>query len=274
MNIGSDKLNFIVAVALYGVSAVYSIFLFRKGFRQDNRINYCLLFGGFVFHTLAMFQRGFSLNHCPIHNLYEATTFVGWTMVTAYLCLGLWSRLRFLGAFASPVLFAVGVFALMPGLDVKSAEPVFTGGWLSLHVALFVLAYAAFGLSCIAGLMYLTQEHDLKFHKFRAVFSLMPPIQRLEIVASRLLLAGFLLLTSGLVVSAIWSRQMNVRFAGDPKIVWSFFVWALYLTLILMRWKFAQGGRRFAWGAVCGFLFVLLTFWGSSLLSPIHKPGP
>ncbi|HMJ67040.1 MAG TPA: cytochrome c assembly protein, partial [Candidatus Binatia bacterium] len=114
MNIASDKLNFIVAVTLYGISAVYSIFLFRKGFRQDNRINYCLLLGGFLFHTLAMFQRGFSLNRCPIHNLYEATTFVGWTMVTAYLCLGLWSRLRFLGAFTSPVLFAVGVFALMP----------------------------------------------------------------------------------------------------------------------------------------------------------------
>jgi len=274
LNIGSDKLNFIVAVILYGASALYSIFLFRKGFRQDNRINYCLLLGGFLFHTMAMFQRGFSLDRCPIHNLYEATTFVGWTMVTAYLCLGLWSRLRFLGAFASPVLFAIGVFALMPGLDVKSAQPVFTGGWLSLHVALFVLAYAAFGLSCIAGLMYLTQEHDLKFHKFRAVLSLMPPIQRLELVASRLLLGGFVLLSAGLIVSALWTRQMNVAFAGDPKIVWSLFVWALYLALIVMRWKFAQGGRRFAWGAVVGFVFVLLTFWGSSLLSPIHNPAP
>jgi ABC-type transport system involved in cytochrome c biogenesis permease subunit len=274
LNIGADKLNFIAAVILYGVSAVYSIFLFRKGFRQDNRINYCLLLGGFLFHTMAMFQRGFTLDRCPIHNLYEATAFVGWTMVTAYLCLGLWSRLRFLGAFASPVLFAIGVFALMPGLDVKSAQPVFTGGWLSLHVALFVLAYGAFGLSCIAGLMYLTQEHDLKFHKFRAVLSLMPPIQRLELVAGRLLLAGFILLTAALIVSAIWTRQMNVRFAGDPKIVWSLFVWALYFLLIIMRWKFAQGGRRFAWGAVMGFVFVLLTFWGSSLLSPIHNPAP
>jgi len=52
------------------------------------------------------------------------------------------------------------------------------------------------------------------------------------------------------------------------------FVWAVYLALIIMRWKFSQGGRRFAWGAVFGFLFVLLTFWGSSLLSPIHKPIP
>jgi ABC-type uncharacterized transport system permease subunit len=274
LNLDADKINFVVAVALYGVSALYSIFLFRKGFRRDDRINYCLLLGGFAFHTAAMFQRGFSLNRCPIHNLYEATAFVGWTMVTAYLCLGLWSRLRFLGAFASPVLFAIGVFALMPGLDVESARPVFTGGWLSLHVALFVLAYAAFGLSCIAGLMYLTQEHDLKLHKFRAVFSLMPPIQRLEFVASRLLLAGFVLLSAALVVSAIWTRQMNVPFAGDPKIVWSLFVWALYLALIVMRWKFAQGGRRFAWGAVVSFVFVLLTFWGSSLLSPIHNPTP
>jgi HemX protein len=274
LSIGSDKLNFIIAVILYGVSAIYSIFVFRKGFRQDNRVNYCLLLGGFLFHTAALFQRGFSLNRCPIHNLYEATTFIGWTMVTAYLCLGLWSRLRFLGAFASPVLLAIGVFALMPGLDVKSDTPVFSGGWLSLHVALFVLAYAAFGLSCVAGLMYLTQEHDLKFHKFRAVFSLMPPIQRLELASTRLLIAGFILLTGGLIVSALFARQMNLQFAADPKIVWSIFVWALYLALIIMRWKFAQGGRRFAWGAVFGFLFVLLTFWGSSLLSPIHNPTP
>jgi ABC-type transport system involved in cytochrome c biogenesis permease subunit len=271
---GGDKLCFVIAVILYGVSAVYSIFLFRKGFRQDDRINYCLLLGGFGFHTAAMFLRGFSLNRCPIHNLYEATAFVGWTMVTAYLCLGLWSRLRFLGAFASPVLFAIGVFALMPGLDVtpSGGAPVFSGGWLSLHVALFVLAYAAFGLSCIAGLMYLTQEHDLKFHKFRAVFSLMPPIQRLELVVSRLLVGGFVLLTGAIIVSAIWTRQMNVQFTADPKIVWALFVWALYLALIVMRWKFAQGGRRFAWGAVVSFVFVLLTFWGSSLLSPIHNP--
>ena len=274
MSIGSDKLNFIIAVVLYGVSTIYTIFLFRKGFRQDNRVNYCLLLGGFLFHTLAMFQRGFSLNRCPIHNLYEATMFIGWTMVTAYLCVGLWARLRFLGAFASPVLLAVGIFALMPGLDVKSERIEFSGGWLSLHVTLFILAYAAFGLSCVAGLMYLTQEHDLKFHKFRAVFSLMPPIQRLELVAGRLLVAGFILLSSALIVSAIWTRRMNVPFATDPKILWSIFVWLLYLALILMRWKFAHGGRRFAWGAVFGFLFVLLTFWGSSLLSPIHKPVP
>jgi len=51
-----------------------------------------------------MVMRGLDLKHCPVRNLYEATTFVTWTIVAVYLVVGLWSRLRFLGAFASPVL--------------------------------------------------------------------------------------------------------------------------------------------------------------------------
>src|SRR6185295_3487420 len=43
--------------------------------------------------------------------------FAIWTILAVYLVVGVWSRLRFLGAFASPVVFAIGVFALMPGLD-------------------------------------------------------------------------------------------------------------------------------------------------------------
>jgi ABC-type transport system involved in cytochrome c biogenesis permease subunit len=271
----SDHHYFWIAVGFYGLSSLYAIFLLRKGFREDNRINYCLLLGGAAFHTLAMFQRGFSLQRCPINNLYEATLFIGWTIVAAYLVFGLWSRLRFLGAFASPILLAIGIFALMPSLDPPhDGRPVFTGGWLSLHAALILLSYGAFGLSAIAGVMYLTQEHDLKFNKLRAVSSLMPPIQRLELVTSRLLLAGFLLLTAGLLIGVLYLKEtQDVYFKGDSKILWSLLVWAGCLTLLVSRWRFAQRGRRLAWGAVGMFAFVLLTFWGSNLLSDIHNPG-
>ena len=193
-------------------------------------------------------------------------------MLAIYLVVGLWSRLRFLGAFASPFIFGIGVFALMPQLDQNTAVEA-RQGWLSFHVALFALAYGAFGLSCVAGVMYLTQERNLKFHKFRAVLSLMPPLQRLELVAGRLLLAGVAMWTSALVISAVLARQVgNVNYLGDPKILWSLLVWGLYVALVVMRWRFAHGGRRFAFGAVGTFVFVLLTYWGASLLSPIHAP--
>ncbi len=268
----TDRHFFLLAVVLYGLSMIYSIFLWRKGFRQDNRVNYLLLLAAFVLHTTAMVRRGFSLERCPVNNLYEATLFIEWAIVGAYLILGAWSRLRFLGAFASPGLLVMGVFALMPALDSPHRSgPEFVNGWISLHAALIFLAFGAFGLGSAASLMYLTQEHDLKFHKLRAILSLLPPIQRLERVAGGLVAAGLVLLTAGLSLYPMLMRQRHgVYFRNDPIILWSLFIWLVYLALLVMRWR-GQGGRRFAWGALGSFAFILLTFWGFILLSPLHN---
>ncbi len=92
-------------------------------------------------------------------------------------------------------------------------------------------------------------------------------------VTWRLLLTGFSLLTLALLISMSYlNKTQGSYWSGDPKVIWSFLVWAMYLGLMLMRWRLEQGGRKFAWGAVAGFAFVLLTFWGTNLLSPIHNP--
>jgi HemX protein len=271
-----DRHLFVLAVVIYGLSMIYSVFLWREGFRHDNRVNYLLLLGGFVLHTAAMSIRGIKSGHCPVGNLYEATMFALWAGVALYLAVGLWSRLRFLGAFASPVLFGIGVFALMPSLDPsRAAKPSeIPLAWTSIHAALLSLAYGAFALSAVAALMYLTQERKLKFHKLQAIISRMPPIQRLEAVVGRLLIVGFILLTVGLGVGvfALGPLKDPAVYRGDPKIIWSALVWLVYLGLIVMRWKFAQGGRRFALGIIGTFAFVLLTFWGTNALSPLHNP--
>jgi HemX protein len=271
----NDRFSFSLAVAIYGVSMIHSVFVWRSGFRRDDHVSYGLLLLAFGFHTTAMLLRGFRLNHCPVSNLYEATMFAMWTIVAIYLVVGLWSRLRFLGAFASPGLFAIGVFALMPNLDTPhGARPEFPIFWTSLHAALMSLSYGAFGLSSVAALMYLTQERNLKFHKLKAIFSLMPPIQRLEAAVGWLLVVGFVLLTIGLGLGVVDLAHINDphKYRGDPKIVWSVVVWLLYLGLVIMRWWFAQSGRRFALSAIGSFVFILLTFWGTNVLSPLHNP--
>jgi ABC-type uncharacterized transport system permease subunit len=273
MDIFTDRRCFLIAVSIYGVSVFYSVFLWRQGLRRDTWINYLGLLLGFVFHTMAMLQRGFTLNRCPITNLFEATMFIGWSMLALYLLLGLWPRVRFLGVFASPILFMLGVFALMPALDVRGPQPKFFNAWSSLHASLSLLAYGAFGLSCVAGLMFLSQEYNLKYNKLRAVTSLLPSLQRLEQASSRLLVAGLMLLSIGLWSGFIWLKhEKGVYFLPDPKIIWSGLVWVMYLGLLLARWRFAQRGRRLAVGSVAVFAFVVLTFWGSNLLSTIHRP--
>jgi ABC-type transport system involved in cytochrome c biogenesis permease subunit len=264
-----------LAVAVYGCSTVHSIFLWRKGFRRDDHVNYLLLLTAFLLHTAAMLVRGIRIGHCPITNLYEATVFVMWAIVAAYLILGLWPRLRFLGAFASPGLLAIGVFALMPSLDAaRGSRPELPAVWTSLHAACLALSYGAFGLGSVAALMYLTQERNLKRHKPQAIFALLPSIQRLEAVAVRMVSSGFVLLTVGLGIGAYDLARLNDphAYAADPKVVWSVAVWVVYLVLLVLRWRFAQGGRRFALGAVGLFLFVVLTFSVTNALSALHNP--
>lgn len=259
------------AVLLYGVSALYSIFLLRQGMRRDSWINYLLLLGAFLAHTISIFQRGYTQHRCPIGNLYEVTSFVTWTIVGVYLVIGLKGRVRSFGAFAAPVLFAVSVFALFVPPDGAAN---YRGSLVSAHVALIALAYGAFGLGSIAGAMYLVQDRNLKIHKLQAALALLPPIQRLENIMSGLLLGGFALLTGGLAFAPLLVKQEDVvaSLTGDPKIVWSVLVWLAYLGLVLFRWAFRQHGKRLAWGAVTAFAFVMLTFWGVNLLSPIHNP--
>jgi HemX protein len=268
----SDRHFFLLAVIVYGASMVYSVFLWRKGFRQDDRINYLILLLAFGFHTFALWQRGYSLNRCPVHNLFEATMLFTWVTTLTYLGMGLFRRLRFLGAFISPVLFAVGVFALMPSLDPAPGPKLeYSGALTSLHAATIMLAYGAFGLGAGAAAMLLTQQHNLKFHKLRALLSRLPSIERLDRVAAAVALIGFVLLTVGLAAGGRLPRPEGVAYWSDPKVLWSVLLWSLYFGLLLAHRGGWLSGRRFAIGLVALFVFLVLTFWGTNLLSPLHQ---
>ena len=211
----TDRHCFLLAVTFYGLSTIYSVFLWRKGFRRDDWVNYLLLAIGVAVHTLAMTKRGLTLHSCPVNNLYEATTFLLWALGLASLVYSLLPKLKFLAAFTAPVLFTVGIFALMPALDPPHGpKPEFSGALRSLHAATILQAYGAFGLASVAAAMFLAQQHDLKFHKLRALLSLLPSIQRLELITTRLTLAGFALLTIGLAVGSQLPRKEGRSLSG------------------------------------------------------------
>ena len=136
-----------------------------------------------------------------------------------------------------------------------------------------LLSFGGFGLSAVGAVMFLTQEKDLKLHKFRAILSKLPSLERLEVAMTRLVWIAFGLLTAGLVTSSAYLHQVkNVWFQPDPEMLWVIGVWIFYLVLLMLQKRHAQSGRRFAWGTLGSFLFVMLTFWGVYLLSPLHQP--
>ena len=80
---------------------------------------------------------------------------------------------------------------------------------------------------------------------------------------------------TGLALGAAYVElPEGTSFKGDPKVIWSALVWAIYGVLLVVHWKFDQRGRRYAWSAIVAFGFVILTFWGTNLLPGIHNPAP
>lgn len=249
------------------------MFLWRKGFRRDEWVNYGLLAAGVLLHTAAMLKRGLTLHSCPVNNLYEATTFLLWVLGLASLVYSLLPRLKFFSAFTSPVLFVIGVFALMPALDPPHGpEPEFSGALRSLHAATILQSYGAFGLAAVAAGMFLMERHDLKVHKIRALLSLLPSIQRLELITFRLVAVGFVLLTIGLLVGSQLPRPAGDSYLTDPKVIWSAMLWLVYLEALAACRFWGRSGRRFAITVIAAFVIMLLTFWITNLESPLHHP--
>jgi len=85
---------------------------------------------------------------------------------------------------------------------------------ISLHAASGSAGLRRVRLSAVDALMYLTQETIGKFHKRRAIFSLLPPIQRLD--AFRLLSAGRAAHARSGHHPALMKEKYGVYFKNDP----------------------------------------------------------
>ena len=118
--------------------------------------------------------------------------------------------------------------------------------------------------------MFLVEQHDLKFHKIRAVLSQLPSIQRLELITARLVFVGFMLLTIGLAAGQQLPRHEGVPYFSDAKVIWSALMWLMYLELIVARLFFGRSTRRFTIGVLLAFVFLLLTFGITNFYSGLH----
>jgi ABC-type uncharacterized transport system permease subunit len=115
------------------------------------------------------------------------------------------------------------------------------------------VAFGAFGLACVAGLMFLVQERQLKSRRPAPIFHHLPPISALSEAILRLLWAGFLLLT--LSFAAGWLAHVPI---AGVKFWFSLLIWLLYAGLLLGAKKGLVTGRRKALGAALTFLLVLI----------------
>ena len=231
------------------------------------RFNFLAVGLGFILQTAFLSIRGHQLGRCPITNLFEVIIFVAWSIALFYIVVGPAYRLSLMGAFTAPLVFLLQLVALIVPIDHRHAIKLPANSWLEFHASISLVAYGAFALACIAGVMYLVQERQLKTHELRSIFYHLPPLTDLFSAIVRLLWWGFVLYTLGLI---------SGFFVGEPlpwpQIICAIGVWILYALILQGRYLRWFAPKRVAALCVVGFSAALTLLWGITFTAQTHTP--
>src|SRR2546423_981972 len=181
------------------IAVAHTLATLRDGVFRPRRFNFVAIAIGFGLQSAFLSVRGHALGRCPITNLFEVFVFLAWSLALIYLVIGPAYRLSLMGAFTAPLVLLIQTFALLAPIDISHPVRLAVNPWLEFHASMSMIAYGAFALACVAGVMYLVQERQLKTHHLHSVFYHLPPLTNLYSALTRLLWLGFALYTAGLI---------------------------------------------------------------------------
>lgn len=238
----------------YLLGFAYSLILIGAGKFRSSRFNLATIFAGFLLQTSFLYLRGHEVGRCPITNTSEILVFVSWSIALAYLVVGTTYRISLLGVFTAPLVFGLQLAGLLWPTPAESAVRGTPDGWLELHAATSLMAYGVLGLACVAGVMFLVQERQLKMRVPGSIFHLLPPITTLSDAMRRLLWFGVALLTVGILAGF---------FVGVPIGRWksgaSLMIWVVYSGVLFLWSRNKVHSHRVAQLCVWAYVLALAT---------------
>ena len=281
-----------IIILLYGLSCATHILqiivsMFRRHFVVGNIATH-ILYAAAAAHTALIVIRGIAEGKPPFQSKYECLSWFAWTNVLTYIYVQKkWPRVHFPGIFVS-MLSIAALFIATNKYDpvVTPVSPALQSDWYEWHVIIAFLSYAVFVVSCSMELSYLfirlfnliensviigiNKGFNTQIRK-RDYLDYGIPAEALNSfrqMSFKLVLAGFPLLTFGIVSGAAWADNAWGRYwSWDPFEILSLITWtafAMYLhAMSLPSWR-RVGGSVFN---VLGFFCMLLTFMGSGWLT-------
>jgi ABC-type uncharacterized transport system permease subunit len=235
---------------------------------------------GFFFHFVSAVEMLVQAHRWMPVGIREVESLLGLAIAAVFFLVWWIYDAISLGIFALPItFFAVFVPALGVGRYTFPSEGVRVS-WLVAHIAALLAAYVALGFSLLASVLYLVQERRLKSkHKLGEdswwlPLDWLPPLDTLERIAHATLEFGFPCMTVGLVIGSILAQEtpLGAAYFFDPKVIASFVLWAVYVTLLFVRRTASLRGRRAAYLSGAVFL-VMLCVLAANVFSQVHRYG-
>ena len=268
--LATENVLFTATIIVY-VAAMILFFLFIAA-KHDRFAKAAILvqIAGLLLHTAALICRGVGAGRLPMTNQYEFAASFAWGLSLVSLIFILRFKFPMLGAFASPVTILVIGYAAMQSREVRELMPSLRSSWLGVHVSTAIIAYGAFGVSFVLGIIFLLRE---KMQGSDFWDSHVPSRDKLDLISYRSVCLGLLFLTFTMITGAIWAEQAwGSYWSWDPKETWSLVTWLVYAVYLHLRIRRGWRGRAAAIFAVIGFLCVIFTYIGVNTFLPgIHS---
>src|SRR5688572_20431185 len=229
-----------------------------------------ILVGATLLHTFVIGMQTMEAGHVPFAGTTQAISTFVWLLALAYLYTEVTTDERGLGIFILPIIVVLQVLPTVQAPGVEPRSPVLESPLFWIHVSAMLGAYASFGLAAVIGITYVLQFKEIKAKHLHFFFTRLPSLQVLDVMNSRAVLIGWLLMTVGLVAGAVWiveaqqlapaDPRVQAMSLADPKIFVALITWSVYTFGMIARRAIGWRGKRSAYLSAVGFAIILLNF--------------
>lgn len=237
----------------------------KERWRVATRIAYIILpLPILIYLTLCLALRWYVSGHVPLSDGFETMQFMAWLAAAGAFAAGvakgsLWRLLSASSLLVSGLCLLVSAMN-GGGASMTPLMPVLASPWLSIHVALMMLAYTLFAVMAVIGVCGLCGKHEGE--------------ERPAALCHVLLVPAIFLLAAGIFTGAVWANQSWGRYWGwDPKEVWALITMIVYCYPVHGRsiGQFRNPRTMMLYVAIA-FVTVLFTYFGVNyLLGGLHS---
>jgi ABC-type uncharacterized transport system permease subunit len=256
----------LVQLLLYATAAAYfaacGLFLFyltgHGKAATAQRLAVALVGLGAVLHATHIVLSSLVLNICPIKGIHFALSVVSMLACATYVVVRTRYKIDAVGVIVAPLALTFLVGSQAAHADASAAGRV-KSAVLPIHILANLFGEALFVLAFAAAVAYLFAEKQLKKKKVGGVLQRLPPLDVLDRAEHAFLLAGFPMLTVGIITGAVWAERVESGSMADLwRSLFGYATWTLFAAVLLLRAARGWRGRRAAYGTIAGFAFAVV----------------
>jgi len=255
--LSANVLFVLTATTYVAASAIFLRFLVR-GKGDVGKLGPRLIGLGALLHAAHICVASLVLKVCPVEGIHFPMSVASMLMCVAYVFARKRLRVEVAGAFIAPLALTSLMASRFVGGGAEPGEGI-KSAILPFHVTLNLFGVALFALAFSAATLYLVQERFVKSKNIDGMSRRLPPLDALDRAEHRFLLAGFPLLTIGIITGTVWAKRVESGSTSDIlRAVFGYVTWLVIAGVLFLRAAAGWRGRRAAYGTIAGFAFAVL----------------